>query len=253
MHPVLLEIGPVTIYTYGLFVFLGIVCGYLFAIKESKRYSLSSEKISDLIFWSLVAGFAASRLLYIVINWSDFLSDPLSFVFSGSGFVFYGGLLGGILAVLFFIKKKKLPLYTTLDLIAPSLALGHSFGRIGCFFYGCCYGKPTDLFFGVIFPYGSGAASFQAVIPTQIISSFFLLLIFVILLAVRDRRKFAGQVFLSYILLYSLFRLIIEFYRGDPRGFFLFFSTSQWMSAGFLVWACLFWFKLAKKKVRHDG
>jgi phosphatidylglycerol:prolipoprotein diacylglycerol transferase len=247
MHPVLFQIGPLTVYTYGVFVFLGIVSGYLFALRQAKWYSLSSEKISDLIFWSLVAGFVSARLLYTVINWRDFLNDPLSFVFSGSGFIFYGGLLGGIAAALFFVKTKSLPLYTTLDLIAPSLALGHSLGRIGCFFYGCCYGRPTDSFIGMIFPHAFGVASSQPVIPTQLISSFFLLAIFAVLLLIRDRRRFPGQVFLSYILLYSLFRFAIEFYRGDPRGFWLFFSTSQWISLGFLFWVCVLWLKRAKK------
>jgi phosphatidylglycerol:prolipoprotein diacylglycerol transferase len=247
MYPVLFEIGPLTIYTYGFFVFLGIICGYFFCLSQAKRYSLCGDKISDLIFWSIISGFVSARVLYIAINLSDFLEDPLSLIISGSGFVFYGGLLGGVLFAWWFIKRKKLPLCTTLDLISPSLSLGHSLGRVGCFFYGCCFGRPTDSFIGVVFPLDSFAGiSGKSVIPTQIISSFFLLVIFVLLLIIRDRRTFKGEVFLSYIILYSIFRFVIEFYRADPRGFILFFSTSQWIALVLLVLGCIFWFKLKK-------
>ncbi|MBN2119610.1 MAG: prolipoprotein diacylglyceryl transferase [Candidatus Omnitrophica bacterium] len=248
MHPVLFRIGSLTIYTYGFFVFLGILAGYLFSLRESLRYGISQDKISDLIFWSLLAGLASSRLFYIIINWKYFLEEPLGFIISGSGFVFYGGLLGGVLTALFFIKKRGLPLFKTLDLLSPSLCLGHSIGRIGCFFYGCCYGKPTASFLGMVFPADSPAGSLQVpVIPTQLISSFFLLLIFLILIFTRKRGYFEGKVFVSYIVLYSVFRFIIEFYRADPRGFLGFFSVSQWISLILLLWGLIFWKKLQRK------
>lgn len=252
MHPILFKIGPLTFYTYGFFVFLGILCGYLFALKESRRYGIEKDKVSDLLFWALLSGFISARLLYIVINWKDFLDAPLGFILSGSGFVFYGGLVGGVLSLCFFIKKYKLSFLKTLDLLAPALSLGHSLGRIGCFFYGCCYGKPASSFIGIAFPPGSPAGYMQLpVIPTQLISSFFIAVIFVILLVVRDKKFFKGAVFLSYISLYSIFRFIIEFYRGDERGFFLFFSISQWLSLIFLVFALIAWFTVLKHKIKR--
>ena len=248
MHPVLLNIGPVTIYTYGFFVFLGIISGFMFSLREARRYKIDANKISDLIFWSIFIGFVFSRVFYILINWEDFLRYPLGFIISGSGFVFYGGLLGGIGTCLFLIKKEGLELFKTLDLLSPSLVLAHSLGRIGCFFYGCCYGIPTNSFMGVVFPQDSPAGILgRPLLPVQLISSFFLVVIFMILLLIRDRRAFKGEVFISYIILYSIFRFVIEFYRGDPRGDFLFFSVSQWISLVLLLGASVFWFRISRK------
>ncbi|OQX88164.1 MAG: hypothetical protein B6D55_01260 [Candidatus Omnitrophica bacterium 4484_70.2] len=111
------------------------------------------------------------------------------------------------------------------------MPLGHSLGRWGCFFNGCCYGKPTTSWIGVKFPPDSPAGILgEKVIPTQLISLFFLLVIFFILLNLRKRKKFKGEIFLSYLILYGIFRFIIEFFRGDPRGYIFIFSTSQFIS-----------------------
>jgi len=248
MYPVLFRIGSLTIYTYGFFIFLGVLAGYIFSLSQCKKYGLSEDKISDLLFWSLLLGFVFSRIFYIALNWNLFLIKPLSFIFSGSGFIFYGGLSGGVIAAFFFIKKNQLPLFKTLDLVSPALALGHSLGRVGCFFYGCCYGRPTSSLIGVVFPRDCPAGLLGgALIPTQLISSLALLVIFGLLLLIRDKKSFPGQVFLSYLGLYSAFRFIIEFYRADPRGGFFFFSTSQWLALLFLVLVLLFWPRFSKK------
>lgn len=243
MHPVLFKIGHLTIATYGLFVSLGVIAGYLFSLKESSRYSIPGDKISDLLFISLASGFITARIFYILINWDYFIQEPVALIFSRSGFVFYGGLIGGGLAGWIFIQRNKLPGLVILDLIAPAVALGHSLGRLGCFSYGCCYGKPTSSFIGMVFPLGSPAGIGCPVIPTQLISSFFLLVIFSLLLFVRDRRKFKGQVFFSYLFLYGLFRFIVEFYRGDPRGYWGIFSVSQWISLFLIGVAVVFFVK----------
>ena len=243
MHPVLFKLGPLKIYTYGFFVFLGISLGLVFALKESKKEGIPRDRILDLIFWMLLYSFLSSRILYIVINFRYFIQEPLGFIFSGSGFVFYGGLLGGTIAALFFINKYKLPLFKTFDILSCSLVLGHSLGRIGCFFYGCCYGVITNSFIGVLFPVGSPAGSVgNPLVPVQLISSFFLIVIFVLLLLIRDRKLFDGEVFAAYIILYSLFRFIIEFYRSDPRGFFLSLSVAQWLSLLFFCAGLVFLF-----------
>jgi len=243
MHPVLFKIGPVTIATYGLFVSLGVIAGYLFSLKESFSYSIPRDKISDLLFISLASGFITARIFYILINWDYFIQAPMALIFSRSGFVFYGGLIGGGLAGWIFVRRNKLPCLIVLDLIAPAVALGHSLGRLGCFSYGCCYGKPTTSFIGMLFPAGSPAGIGEPVIPTQLISSFFLLVIFFLLLCVRDRRKFKGQVFFSYLFLYGIFRFIIEFYRGDPRGYWGVFSVSQWISLLLVISSAVFFIK----------
>ncbi len=244
MYPILFKIGTLTIYTYGFFVFLGILTGYLFSLKEANHYQFKKEVVSDLIFWAIIAGFISSRVGYIIINWKEFLDKPLEFIISPAGFVFYAGLIGGLIFILIFIKRKDLPLLKTLDFLSAPVVLAHSIGRIGCFFYGCCYGKPTNSFLGIKFPPSSPAGALGVrVIPTQLISSFFLLMIFVILLFIRDRKPVQGRIFFSYITLYSIFRFIIEFYRGDSRGYFLSLSTGQWLSLGLLLLSTIFWLR----------
>ncbi|MCD6539743.1 MAG: prolipoprotein diacylglyceryl transferase [Candidatus Omnitrophica bacterium] len=249
MHPVLFKIGPFTVYTYGFFVFLGILAGWLFSLKEAIHYNLPKDTISDLIFWTIVWGFIFSRLGYIVTHWDYFLEDWWRSIISSGGFVFYSGLLGGLLFLLFFVRKKSLSLLKTLDLLSPSLALAHSLGRIGCFFYGCCYGKPTSSFLGIKFPPDSPAGQLgQPLIPTQLISSFFLLIIFIILLILRDKKLPPGRVFVSYLLLYGAFRFVIEFYRGECLGYFLSLSIGQWLSLGLILASFFIWLRIKRIK-----
>jgi len=250
MHPVLLKIGPVTIYSYGFFVSLGIISAYLFIVSQASHFGLRREVVADLIFWIVIGGFLGARMLYILVSWPFFLQNPLSYIFSRAGFVFYGGLLGGLSAAYWFIKRKRLDFWQVADLFAPYIALAHAFGRIGCFCYGCCYGKPTKSFWGLLFPPASPAGHLGVkVIPAQMISSVALAIIFLILAEIRRQRKFKGEVFVSYLIIYGIFRFFIEFLRGDERGFFLFFSTSQWLSLIFIGGGIFLFRKLSKKDV----
>ncbi|MCF7878090.1 MAG: prolipoprotein diacylglyceryl transferase, partial [Candidatus Omnitrophica bacterium] len=147
------------------------------------------------------------------------------------GFVFYGGIIFGIFSIFLLSKKYKIKFLKITDIFALAIPLAHSFGRIGCFFYGCCYGLPTQSFLGIKFPLDSPAGSWDAkLIPTQIISAVFLFILFVFLFKVRNKAKSPGKLTGYYLLIYGFFRFIIEFFRGDPRGFFFVFSTSQWLS-----------------------
>ena len=254
MHNILFKIGPFTLYSYGFFVFLGVLSGYLFVLKEAKKQKIKAEIISDIVFYALLGGFFGARFVYIIVEWPQFLKHPLSVIFSRSGFVFYGGLIFGFLAFAFAARKHRLNFLKTADIFSPALALGHSLGRIGCFMHGCCFGRPTNSFIGMYFPPSSPAGQFYPgvkVIPTQIISSFFLLVIFSLLLWVRDRKKFEGEVFFAYLIFYGIFRFIIEFFRGDPRGQLGFFSTSQVIALIVVGAAVLFWFKEEFKSVKN--
>ncbi len=231
MHPVIFSIGNFEIYSYGLFVLLGLVIAYIFLLQEKKRYQIDSQTLSDLLFWILISGFITSRIFYILLNFSSFTKNPWDYILSRSGFVFFAGLLGGILGATIFITAKKLKFLNIADMLAPAIAIGHSLGRIGCFFYGCCYGKICTLPICVKFPFDSPAGeSGQPVLPTQLISAFFLVIIFSVLLYIRDKKKFDGEVFFNYLLLYGTFRFTIEFFRADTRGIFFYLTTSQWFS-----------------------
>jgi len=245
MHPILFKIGPLTIYTYGFFVFLGVVAGYWVALKEAKRYGIDSNIFSNIVFWTLVWSFIGAKLLYIIVELEYFLQNPLSTI--RSGFVFYGGVITGLAVLCFFGHRYKVKLSVLADSLAIALCLGHAFGRLGCFFFGCCYGRPTDSSIGVLFPPDSPAGYLGVkVIPTQLIASGFLFILFFALWAFRRRKRFNGQIAIVYLFVYSIFRFIIEFFRGDYRGMVLSLSTSQFISLILIVASILFWVRLRK-------
>ncbi len=231
MYPVLFKIGNFTIYTYGVFVFLAIITGYIFVLKQAKKERINEKIFSDIIFWSIIMGFIGARIVYILVEFKNFLKNPFAFIFSRGGFVFYGGLIFGVLTFLILTKKYKQSFLKLADLVSMAIPLAHSIGRIGCFFNGCCYGKPTKAFWGIKFPpYTLAGAGGEKVIPTQLISSFLLFLLFIFLVNFKKRKKFDGELFLLYLIIYAIFRFFIEFLRGDERGYIGIFSTSQFIS-----------------------
>ena len=247
MHPILFTIGPLTIYTYGFFVFLGVLCGYLVSSSLAKKDGIESNIFSNIIFWVIVFSFLGAKLLYLLIEWRYFLSQPLASL--RSGFVFYGGIVSGLAALYFLIRKYKIAFLKLADILAIGVTLGHAFGRLGCFTYGCCFGRPEQGWLGLLFPLDSPAGySGLKVIPTQLIEAGFLVLLFFLLLRLRNRKRFSGQVFLSYLIIYGVFRFMIEFLRGDFRGSLFFLSTSQLISLVSLGLG--FWFYYRKLKQR---
>ncbi|RKY36694.1 MAG: prolipoprotein diacylglyceryl transferase [Candidatus Omnitrophota bacterium] len=226
MHPILLHIGPLTVYSYGVMVALGTLIASFFCQRHALKVGLSDEKIIDLIFWALIWGLIGARLFYVLLNFGDYLKFPLDIVkiYKG-GLVFHGGLILGFISGIVFIKRNKLPFLKTIDLIFLYLPLAHAFGRIGCFLNGCCYGKPTLLFFGVIFP-----GHPLCVHPTQLYSSFLLICIFFALLKISRNKKFSGQIFSAYCIFYGAVRFCVEILRVNPRVLWN-FSYFQILSA----------------------
>ncbi|MBO4678091.1 MAG: prolipoprotein diacylglyceryl transferase, partial [Lachnospiraceae bacterium] len=165
-------------------------------------------------------------IMYCIVEWKDFIQDPLSFLTS-SGFVVYGGITGGIFAVFVYAKMKKVSFVDYLDLVLPAVALAQAFGRIGCFFAGCCYGRETDSCIGVTFHNSLYAPNGVKLIPTQLISSAADLLHMAILLFIAKRTQKKGTVSACYIIFYSVGRFFIEMLRNDDRGSVGSLSTSQ--------------------------
>ena len=248
MFPILFKLGPITIYTYGAMVFLGVIAGYFVCKAGASKEGISTKVFSNIFFWAVIWGFIGARVVYILVEWEWFLSNPLSVILSRSGFVFYGGIISGILTLLTLAKKYKINLLRAADIGALGIPLGHALGRIGCFCYGCCYGKPTDSSWGILFPPESPAGlSGVKVIPTQLISALFLFLIFFLLLILKKYRGFDGQILLSYGICYGIFRFIIEFYRGDPRGEIFSLSTSQFAALVVIIISIFFFFRWRNK------
>ena len=248
MFPILFKLGPITIYTYGVFVFLGVIASYLVCKNQADKEGISRKIFSHIFFWALVWGFLGARVVYILVEWKWFLSNPLSVILSRSGFVFYGGIVSGILTLLILAKKYKINLLRVADIAGLGIPLGHALGRIGCFCYGCCYGKPTDSSWGILFPPESPAGLLGVkVIPTQLISALFLFLFFFLLLILKKHQRFDGQILLSYGIGYGIFRFIIEFYRGDLRGEIFSLSTSQFAALVVIIISIFFFFRLNHK------
>lgn len=252
MHPVLLKIGPITLHTYGFMIAVGFLAAMFLAVREAKLQGIDHEKIMDLCFYMIIVGVVTSRIPYVIFNWHEFAPNPIEIIkMWGGGLVFYGGFLGALAVYLFYSRKHGLNPWKTADLLAPSAALGHFFGRLGCFCAGCCYGKECSLPWAVTFPDKGGMAPIGIPLhPTQLYSAFGLLTIFLLLFfVVRPKKKFHGQVFWTYILVYAIFRFCIEFFRGDDRGEFVFgiFSPSQSLGMIMAGLAIFFFFYLRKK------
>ena len=251
MYPELFRIGNFPINTYGVFLAIAFLCAILIAVRLARRDGLPAEKIYDLSLWMLLAGLVGSKILMLFTE-PDYRDNPalfLSLDFLRSGGVWYGGLLGAVLAGYFLMKRYKLPWWKTADACAPGIAIGNFFGRQGCFAAGCCWGKPTSLPWGVKFTEAghqiTGVPIDAHLHPTQLYESFGMLLVFLFLLWLHKRKRFDGQVILAYALLYSAIRFAIEFVRDDPRGdvFGLTsltgLSTSQLISLVIGIWALI--------------
>ncbi|MBI4845947.1 MAG: prolipoprotein diacylglyceryl transferase [Candidatus Omnitrophica bacterium] len=211
MYPVLFNFGPITIYSYGVMAAIGILSASCLIWRHAQRQGLPAERVIDLIFWMVVFGLLGARLLYVILNPEVYIKNPVEIImFNKGGLSFHGGFFLGIVTAILFIKKNKLPLLKTLDILAVYAPLAHAFGRIGCFFNGCCYGKA--FYPGIIFNLFGIKISGH---PTQIYSSVLLFMLFFVLLKIENKKKFYGQTVFSYMMLYGLLRFFIEFLRAD--------------------------------------
>ncbi len=231
-------VGPITVYSYGVLLAASYLLGLRLAISRAKRWGLDSNRVLDLGIYIIIAALIGAKLLLLVVDFDQFRRSPADLLsLARSGGVFYGGLMLAVAVAFWYISKHRMPFWTTCDVFAPGIALGHVTGRLGCFAAGCCYGKATDVPWAVIFTNPLAAANVGTPLgiplhPTQLYEASAELLILGLLLATERRgRPFAGRTFWSYMFLYAASRYVIEMYRGDPRGtVFDIFSTSQFIS-----------------------
>ena len=233
MREVIVTLGPVTVYGYGLMIAIGVVAAFWVAMHREKKYKVGDDHVFYIGIWCLVMGWVCAKILFLLTELPDILADPSSFwtALSGNGFVVYGGLIGGILTGWVYCRVKKLPFLKYFDLVMPSIALAQAFGRLGCLMAGCCYGRETSGAFLIIFPESCRfAPGGVPLIPTQIISSIANFLHFFLLIFLAKRVKAPGQVGGLYLIFYSIGRFFIEFLRDDPRGQVGVLSTSQFIA-----------------------
>jgi phosphatidylglycerol:prolipoprotein diacylglycerol transferase len=236
MHPIICKIGPFTLYSYGLMLVLAFIIGSLLASRQAKREKINPEIILNLCFIAFICGIVGARIFYIFENLSYYLRNPAEIIMlQRGGLSWFGGLIMGGLAGVFYLRRRKLKIYKIFDIIAPYLALAQSIGRFGCLLNGCCYGK-ASVKFGIYF-----VTHNAVLIPTQLYSSLTLIFIFIILKIFQDRPHQEGQIFFLYLLLYSIKRFFIEFWRADNPVIFLGLTLFQILS---ILVFCLSFFKL---------
>jgi phosphatidylglycerol---prolipoprotein diacylglyceryl transferase len=263
VFPRLFQFGNFGIPTYGVLVALGVLVGLWVSVRNSEKQGIKAENAWDFGIAVVLAGIIGSKILYIILDWRSghvygqnlreiFTLDTLQ-----AGGVFSGGLLAAFIVAWWFLRKYHMPALATCDAFAPGLAIGHCIGRLGCFAAGCCYGKPTDHWWGVKFtnPLAQqlvGTPLNQALEPTQLFESAAELGIFLLLMWMFNRKKFDGQIFGAYLFLYGIARFFIEFLRGDPGRGSLFggvLSGTQLIAIGLVLTGGLIWYLRPASKV----
>lgn len=249
MHSVAFQIGTFTIYWYGILAALGFLTAFWVSTRRAPQEGLPPEIIIDLAPWLIGGAIVGARLFYVVTHWQeDFAGKPFweMFALRRSGLVWYGGLIGASLATIIYARVKKASLWRLADVMAPSIALGHVFGRFGCLMTGCCYGRPTDLPWGIRFPADHWTRG-DPVHPTQIYEAFLNGLLFLGLTWLYRRKRFDGQIFATYLIGYALLRGFVESFRGDYPKYYLggHVTPAQFVSVGILVAGSLLLWKLS--------
>jgi phosphatidylglycerol:prolipoprotein diacylglycerol transferase len=210
-------VGGLAIYWYGILVAAGFLVGLWTASRRAPQAGLSPATVADLGPWLVVGALVGARLWYVLSYWEeDFASRPLWHIFNfrAGGLVFYGGLVGATLAAILFARARQAPLAPLGDVLAPSIALGHAFGRVGCLINGCCHGTPTTLPWAVRYADNPQVGD-AGVHPTQAYEALLLLGLSAALAAQFRRRQFPGQTFALYLVAYAVIRFVVEFWRGD--------------------------------------
>lgn len=225
MFPELFRIGNFWVGTYGLLVTTGVLVGLMLAARYSRLQGIDPEDAWNLGILAVFSAIVGAKIMLVINDWSTYsrdLSQLWSMQTLRAGGVFYGGLIAAVVASVAYIRRHRLPVLRTCDAFAPGIAMGHAIGRLGCFSAGCCYGKPTNLPWGVVFHNPLAQEISQTPLgvklhPTQLYESLVELLNFLILVWLLKRKRQDGQVLGAYLFLYGFARFFIEFIRDDPE------------------------------------
>ena len=235
-----LQIGPITIHMYGLMVGIGFAAAYFICCMRARKKGLSEDILWGILLCAVLGIVTGSRFLYYLVSIPQIRKDPSILWNFKNGYVVYGGIIFGVLYGYLYCRKKQVSFLKYFDLVMPSVAAAQGFGRIGCFFAGCCYGRQTDSWFHIIYTHSDFAPNHVPLIPTQLISSAGNFLIAGFLIWYSTKAKKDGAVGVMYMILYSMGRFFIEIFRNDFRGAWGGFSNSQLISiAVFLLGLCL--------------
>lgn len=246
------QILGLTIYWYGILTALGFLFGFGTASRRAPMTGISGESILNLAPWIILGAVVGARLFYVVTYWNDeFANKPIweALKLGRSGLVYYGGLVGASIATVLYCRWAKLPLMRIADILAPSVALGHAFGRIGCLMTGCCFGRECSMPWAIVFPPGHPTHG-APVHPAQVYESIANLALYAGLAFLYRRKKFDGQVWAVYLLAYAVVRSIVEAFRGDYAQKYIVagLSPGQLTSLVIVAAGVAFWMGCAPKK-----
>ena len=238
MHPELIQIGGFTLYSYGMALAVAMAAGFWVSARRASRFGFTSDDMFDAAMPIVIGGLLGAKILFLATNWGEYSANPWAILASiRGGFVYYGSLIGGALGAFAWLKRKKYPVLSFCDAVAPAVAVGQAIGRLGCFLNGCCYGGPVS--WGVVFPSLGDNIPRQ---PVQIYEAIGTLLLAFGLARMAPRAR-SGRIAGMYLAGYGVMRFILEMIRTDPRGPVLpgGISVSQAISlAGILIGSILF-------------
>ncbi len=231
MYPEILRIGNVTVHSYGFMIALGILIAAVALYREAPREKIDPDYLLEAVIAGAFSGLIGARILYMLINWSYYSTQPVSAFFTQfEGLSFYGGLFLGVIVLYLWSRWRRTGFLKVADILSPYLALGYAFGRIGCFLNGCCYGLVTDV------PWAMSASLADDLPrhPVQLYAALGAIIIFVILKKIRPLRPFVGFVTVSLFALYGLLRFTTEFFRqGEAVSLGL--TSAQLFSLGLVI------------------
>lgn len=245
MYPIAVHLGPLTIHSYGIMIAIAFLAGLWTATLRARREKISAEFIMDVVVALMIGSIIGARTVYVTTYWhEEFAGQPFTEIFAvwHGGLVYYGGLIGGIIAGAAYIWWKKMPLWKTADVLAPSIALGSFFGRAGCLLNGCCYGRPTDLPWAITFtnPLAHEFSNTPLNVPlhpTQIYDGLLNLALYAFLAWLFRHKKFDGEIIATYLICYAITRSIVEHFRGDYSSlhYHLGLTPAQWISVPIFI------------------
>lgn len=244
MYPIALKLGPLTIHSYGIMVALAFLFGYWTAALRARRENISSDTIINVVTWVMVGSIIGARVVYVTTYRYEFTGQPWTEVFAiwHGGLVYYGGLIGGLITGTAYGLWKKLPFWKTADVLAPSIALGSFFGRMGCLLNGCCYGRQTDLPWAITFtnPLAHDLSNTPLNVPlhpTEIYDGLLNLALYAFLAWLFRHKKFDGEIIATYLICYSITRSVVEYFRGDYSNlhYHLGLTPAQWISVPMFI------------------
>ena len=248
-----IHVGPITFHMYGLMIAIGFLVALMIVLKRGKKRGLSEDTIYGIFYCAIIGGLLGCRLLFYIVEIPEIIKNPSIIWDFRNGYVVYGGIIGGILTALVYVKKfRKEKFGPYFDMVMPSVAIAQGFGRIGCFCAGCCYGAETTCPIHVVFTHSDFAPNGVPLIPTQLMSSVGDFIIGFILIRYSQKSQVTGRTSAMYLILYGIGRFIIEFFRGDYRGNIGIFSTSQIISMVMVVIG-LVMFTMAPKLNKEDN